>query len=163
MSRLLWASLRASLAASLAACSMAGVAFAKPADLPVGPRLNTAAESPAEAPGAEITARAEETFARAERHREAGQIAEARRLYQEAHILAPTSRVGQQAIARLRDLEMPPTNDFSEEQEPPLLRQTFRPNLDLPRTINLPAVWEYLEMLRTTRPLDLAPPVRNDY
>lgn len=160
MSRLLWASLRA----SLAACSISGVALAKPADLPVGPRLNTAAESPAApVPAAEVTARAEEIFARAERHREQGDLAEARRGYQEVHLLAPTSRVGQQSIARLRDLEAPPTNDFSEEQEPPLLRSSFRPNFDVPRNFNFPAVLEYLEMLRNTRPLDLTPPVRNDY
>jgi hypothetical protein len=49
-----------------------------------------------------------------------------------------------------------PGNDFSEEQEPPLL---VRPDRDTPRELNRlkPTMQQYLEMLRLTQPLGTAP------
>lgn len=158
--------------------------FAKPADLPVDQRINTADEkielpspnylphppqyipasppyplprelkSLTEAVKATSEARAVEAFRRAETHRENGRMADARRGYQETHLLAPTSIVGQRAIERLREIDNP-GNDFFEEQEPPLSRTSLRPANDAPRPLNQPKPTreQYEDMLRQTQPL----------
>jgi hypothetical protein len=137
--------------------------FAKPADLPVDQRINTAAPPAVQCPATPTAdcprcpcdeARAVEAFRRAETHRENGRMADARRGYQETHLLAPTSIVGQRAIERLREIDNS-GNDFFEEQEPPLSRTSLRPVNDAPRPLNQPKPTreQYEDMLRQTQPL----------
>src|SRR4051812_32256627 len=101
-------------AAAALSMQLPATLLAKPADLPVDQRLNYAAESPdgppttpAEQPSSPAATRAAEVFQRAERQQQRGRLTEARRGFEEVHLLAPTSRVGQEAIQRLRDLESP--------------------------------------------------------
>src|SRR5438477_3121234 len=99
--------------------------MAKPAGLPLDQRINYAAMetsvpiAPADQLSSPAALRAAEIFQRAERQQQRGELNEARRGFEEVHLLAPISRVGQQAIDRLRQLELP-GNNFAEEQEPPL-------------------------------------------
>ena len=148
------------LAATALTCSASTTVIAKPADLPVDMRINLAAaeSAPADQPVAPDSDRAVEIFERAERHRQLGQMPEARRAYEEVHLLAPTSRVGREAIQRMRDLDNP-GNDFTEEQEPPLSRSAYRPGEQPRRDVNRvkPSRSEWQDMLRDTEPLGVAP------
>lgn len=140
-------------------------AWAKPADLPVDQRINTAgddapspnsnSQSPPTANSSnEKEARAFLDFARAESLRKKGRLAEARRGYQQAHLLAPTSDVGRRAMQRLREIENP-GNEFFEEQEPPLSGSSSRPASGTSRPLNQPKPTrqQYEDMLRQTQPL----------
>jgi hypothetical protein len=149
------------IAAAILLMQLPVTLMAKPAGLPLDQRINYAAEAPvpiapADQPSSPDAVRAAEIFKRAERQQRRGELNEARRGFEEVHLLAPISRVGQQAIDRLRQLEMP-GNDFAEEQEPPLNPPAGRP-LDDTKSLN--SMWEhFLEMLRQTRPLGTG---RND-
>jgi hypothetical protein len=155
------------------------VNYAKPPDLPADLGVNfagdepaTPIERPADQPQNRATTAAPidmkyvvDLFRRAEQDRAAGNLRLARARYQEVHLLAPMSPEGQAAIQRLRVLESP-TNDFSEEQEPPLERTTMRPNI--PRRGLLPTWFptfdeflRTLEMQRSTQQLGTAP-IRNN-
>src|SRR4029079_9839364 len=142
--------------------------LAKPAGLPIEQRINYAASetpvcvpiAPADQPSSPAAIRAVEIFQRAERQQQRGELNEARRGFEEVHLLAPISRVGQQAIDRLRQLELP-GNGFAEEQEPPLNPPAGRPLNDM-KSLNL--MWEqFLEMLRLTEPLEAMPIDRHGY
>jgi hypothetical protein len=145
-----------------------GTLLAKPADLPIDLRINYAGENPApgqsapaspapaptapgDQPSSPAARRAVEIFERAERQQQRGEWTDARRAYEEVHLLAPISRVGQQAIQRLRGLEAP-RNNLAEEQEPPLNSKRIKE-----------AMREFLEMLRLTRPLGTAGRDREQY
>lgn len=161
-----WKSL---FAAAGLSCSLASTVLAKPADLPVDQRINLAGDAlPGDdnQPTTPDSERAVEIFERAERHRKSGQLFDARRAYEEVHLMSPTSRVGRAAIQRLRDLETP-GNDFSEEQEPPLIRSSaYQPSAQPPRReVNRVKRdrSEYEDMLRGTQPLDVAPDRRESY
>ncbi|MEI7686501.1 MAG: hypothetical protein WCL32_15890 [Planctomycetota bacterium] len=141
------------IAASVLSCSAMPTLHAKPADLPVDQRINLAAPGEG-APLAPDSDRAVEIFQRAERHRQLGQLTDARRAYEEVHLLSPTSRVGREAIQRMRDLETP-GNDFTEEQEPPLSRSGYQPS-EPARRESEPVKRsrsEYQNMLRETESL----------
>ncbi len=151
-------------AAAVFSLQLPAITFAKPADLPIDQRINYAGcadgvpASPAPVAVAPPNSRAADVFERAERSRQQGQTREARRGYEETHLLAPTSRVGRQAIERLGDLDRP-GNGFAEEQEPPLNRTSFRFNLPPRGPMNhvKPTAQEYRDMLRMTRPLGTVP------
>ena len=163
-------------AAAVLASQLPAVTAAKPADLPIDQRINYAghgdeipaapppAAPMAQPPNAVAAPAAVDSFQRAERLRLEGHLREARRGYEETHIIAPTSRVGKQAIQRLRDLERP-GNDFAEEQEPPLGRQSLRVNGEPRGETNRwkPTMQEFLEMLRQTQPLGSAPTRKGPY
>ena len=162
---------KAWIAGAAFACG-GSAAWAKPADLPVDQRINTADEKnelpspnylldppPYISPSEIRTAsndekKAKEAFSRAEHYSQMGQLREARHAYQETHLLAPTSAVGKKAIERLREIDNP-GNDFFEEQEPPLSRTSLRPANDAPRPLNQPKPTreQYEDMLRQTQPL----------
>lgn len=151
------------VAAGLSASAVSQVS-AKPFELPANPRVNAVVEMIVETTPVVETpspneALAGEAFADGERHRQLGRVAEARRRYQETHLLAPTSRVGQQAMQRIRELEST-GNGFSEEQEPPLNRTSgYRPPVEPRRDAGRdasrvkPSREEYEDMLRRTEPL----------
>jgi hypothetical protein len=158
------------------------VNFAKPPDLPADVGVNFAGdeptETPIERPADQPQNRAAtavpidmkfvvDLFRRAEQDRAAGNLRMARARYQEVHLLAPMSPEGQAAIQRLRALENP-MNDFSEEQEPPLERNTLRPSI--PRRGLLPSWFptfdeflRTLEMQRSTQQLGTEPIRNNSY
>lgn len=150
--------------ATLLSCTAVNGTFAKPADLPVDLRINLAGAPEVapvngdDQPVTPDTPRALEVFERAERHRQLGQRTEARRGYEETHLLAPTSSIGRQAMQRIRELEVP-SNDFTEEQEPPLNRSAYRPAVEPRREVNRikPTRAEYQDMLRDTELLETLP------
>lgn len=162
-------------AAAVVALQLPAISMAKPADLPVELRINYAVDGPAQEPVPEFDEhvvrptpddpRIVDIYERAERQRITGQLREARRSYQQAHLLSPMSRVGQRAMQRLSEIESPtPRNDFSEEQEPPLLHQTQRPDIEPRPTNDRPnPMRNFFDLLRRTKPLGMAPDQKREY